>query len=250
VVAVVDVGNTNAHLGLYEGELLTRKFKCPTTTDLVEEKMVEFLNAHRIEGIAIASVIPQLTPRLVKGIKKMLKINPLVISPKLDCHLKYKYCKPETLGADRIANVVGGLARYRKDLIVLDFGTATTIDIAFRNGVYLGGLIMPGLNSQFEILAEKTALLPRVTLKKDIKMIGQTTEECIQSGVLNGTVAMVQRLIRSITSECKKKFYCVTTGGLGQIIYSRVPDIKSYDPDLCLYGILKVYQYNVKRASS
>jgi len=137
------------------------------------------------------------------------------------------------------------LARYEKDLIIIDFGTATTFDIVLKNGDYLGGLIIPGIGTSLETLSEKTALLPKITLKKSVKVIGHSTEECIRSGILNGAVAMVKGLIERINKEKGINFLCIATGGWGEVIASQVKEIKHFNQDLCLYGIVKIYYYNV-----
>ena len=246
MVAVFDIGNTNIHMGLYEGEELIKEVTCPSTAKLIENKFVKILAHKKLEGIAIASVIPHLTSRFVQCLKKRLSISSLIISSKLNCHLTFNYYNPETLGADRIANVVGGLERYKRDMIVIGFGTVTTIDVVLKNGNYLGGLIIPGIRTSLEMLFEKTALLPKTSLKKSTRgIIGRSTEECIQSGVLNGTVAMIKGLIAQIKKETRKKFLCTATGGWSKFMSSKIEEIKHVDPDLCLYGIFKIYGYNV-----
>ncbi|KPJ71845.1 hypothetical protein AMJ52_08295 [candidate division TA06 bacterium DG_78] len=244
MVAVFDIGNTNIRMGLYEAQKLVKRITYPTSTKSVEKKFIDVLIHKNLEGIAIASVIPLVTQKFVRYFRRGFAISPLIISSKLDCHLTYEYYKPETLGADRIANVVGGLERYNKDLIVIDFGTATTIDIVLKDGRYLGGLIMPGIGASLETLSKKTALLPLVKFKKPIKTIGRSTEECIQSGVFNATVAMMKGLIVQIRKEKKKKFLCIATGGWSKIMTPMIREIKYCDPDLCLYGVFKIYNYN------
>jgi len=244
MVAAIDIGNTNVHVGFYQGEKLIKSFMYPTAKKFVEYKIIKTLANKNLHGLAIASVVPKLTPKFVRCFKKKLNLSPLVISPKLNCHLKFQYDNPETLGADRIANVVGGLARYGKDLIVIDFGTATTFDIVLKNGDYLGGLIIPGIGTSLETLSEKTALLPKITLKKSAKVIGHSTQECIRSGILNSTIAMTKGLIEKIRKEKKKNFLCIATGGWGKMVSSHVKEIAHFDSDLCLYGILRIYGYN------
>jgi type III pantothenate kinase len=244
MVAVFDIGNTTIRMGLYEAQELVKKITYPTFEKSVEHKFVKLLRRNKPEGIAIASVVPPVTQKFVRYFRRDFTVSPLIISSKVDCHLTYEYYKPETLGADRIAHVVGGLARYRKDLIIIDFGTATTLDIVLQDGRYLGGLIMPGIGASLETLSKKTALLPLVKFKKPIKTIGRSTEECIQSGVFNGTVAMIKGLIAQIRREKKKKFLCIATGGWSNIMTPSIREIHYCDPDLCLYGVFQIYNYN------
>lgn len=136
------------------------------------------------------------------------------------------------------------LARYKRNLIIVDFGTATTLDIILKNGNYLGGIIFPGIETLMDVLISRTVLLKEVSIKKPAHIIGTSTEECIQSGIFNGTVAMISGFIREIRKEYRKKFLCVATGGWGKIVSSQIKEIKHFDPDLCLFGILKIYYYN------
>jgi type III pantothenate kinase len=244
MVAVFDIGNTNIRMGLYEVQKLIKVTTHPTSTKSVEKKFIDVLLHKNIEGIAIASVVPSVTQKFVRHFKRSFAISPLIVSSNVDCHLTFGYYRPETIGADRIANVVGGLERYRKNLIVIDFGTATTLDIILKDGRYLGGLILPGVRASLETLSKKTALLPLVKFKKKIKTIGRSTEECIQSGVFNGTAAMMKGLIAQIRREKKKKLLCIATGGWSKIMTPKIREIKYCDPDLCLYGIFQIYNYN------
>jgi len=244
MVVVLDIGNTNIHLGLYNGEKLVKKVICPLTEKSFEDRILKVLKGKRVDGVAIASVVLRFTTEYSKFFKRRLNISPLIISPNMDCHLKFGYRKPETLGTDRIAGVVGGLARYKRNLIIVDFGTVTTLDIILKNGNYLGGIIFPGIETLMDVLISRTALLKEVSIKKPVHIIGTSTEECIQSGIFNGTVAMISGLIREIRKEYRKKFLCVATGGWGKIVFSQIKEIKHFDPDLCLFGILKIYYYN------
>jgi type III pantothenate kinase len=244
VVAVIDVGNTNIHFGLYKNERLIKRRIYATSKGVVEKRILRILKGKKIDGAAIASVVPCVNTRISRFFKRYLKISPLIISSKTKCNLKFGYHNPRTLGADRIANVVGALARYENNLIVLDFGTATTLDVVFRNGNYLGGIITPGIEMSFEIIANKTGLLPRVSMRKPRNIIGRSTKECIQSGIFNGTVAMIDGLIQRIEKDHRKKFLTVATGGWGRFMTSQIKKIKYFDQDLGLYGILKIYNYN------
>jgi len=245
MVVVLDIGNTNIHLGLYEGETLVKHLVYPLSEKATEHKMRKAINDRKLEGVAIASVVPSLTPRYIQFFKKRLSLSPLLISPDVDCHLTFGYHKPHQLGVDRIATAAGGLARYKRDLVIINFGTATTLDIIFKNGRYPGGIITPGVETAMNALARRTALLKEVPLRKPIHLIGRSTEECIQSGIFNGTIALVRGLIQMIRKKYKKRFLCIATGGWSTLMAAHIPEITRVDPDLCLYGILKIYYYNV-----
>ena len=245
MVVVLDIGNTNIHLGLYHGDTLVRHLVYSLSEKTIENKMSKAIYDRKLEGGAIASVVPSLTPRYIRFFKRRLALSPLLITPDVECHLTFGYYKPHQLGADRIAAAAGGLARYKRDLIIINFGTATTLDIIFKNGHYPGGIITPGVETAMNALVNRTALLKEVPLRKRVDLIGRSTEECIQSGIYNGTIAMVRGLMQMIRKRFKKRFLCIATGGWSKVIAPGIPEITHVDSDLCLYGILKIYNYNV-----
>jgi type III pantothenate kinase len=244
MVAVFDIGNTNIHIGLYIERELVRKLIYPTHKRSILTKIGNSISRETVNGVAIASVVPAVTKKLVALCKKQ-KIKPLVVSPKLECGLKYSYRDPSTLGSDRIAAVVGALSRFKRDVITIDGGTAITIDVARLGGYYLGGIICPGMNIMAESMHGTTAQLPRIAVREPGSLIGVSTDECMRSGVYNGTIAMIQGLIRAIKKQVEGNFFCVATGGSGRIMAEHVTDIAEYDENLCLQGALEIYYKNV-----
>ncbi|UCF71053.1 MAG: type III pantothenate kinase [candidate division WOR-3 bacterium] len=244
MVVVFDIGNTNIHIGSYKGHTLKKQWSFPTKKNMPVRKVKAILADKRVEGMAVASVVPRLT-RLVRihGRKLGLPVN--VVSTKVDCGLEFKYHDPKTLGADRIAAVVGALTRYARDVIVVDAGTAITIDVALSTGDYLGGVICPGMHILSEMMHDKTALLPRVVVKKTRTLVGRSTEECLQSGIFNGTMFMLSGLVREIRRRHGRDFFCVATGGGGELVSRHVEDVERFDADLCMYGALIIYYRNV-----
>jgi len=245
MVVIIDIGNTNTHMGIYKSKKLMETYTIPTSEKFDSVRIKKLFEGKQFEGAAIASVVPALTTNFVSYFRKNFCIAPIIISSKLNMPIKFDYYKPETLGADRIANVVGGLEKYRKDLLIIDFGTATTFDVVFKDGNYAGGIIFPGVKALLLALTEKTALLPNVALKKPLRLIGRSTEECIRSGIFYGTVALVKGIINRLKEEGRSNLLCISTGGWGKMMTSLIPEIARYDPNLCLYGILKIYYYNV-----
>jgi type III pantothenate kinase len=244
MVAVFDIGNTNIHAGVYKGHILKRKWVFPAKKKLPLTQIRGILSYKRLEGIAVASVVPRLTKQ-IRSLGKQYGIATKVVSSRMDCGLSFKYDDPATLGADRIAAVAGALTRYRRDVIVVDAGTAITIDVALSTEDYLGGLICPGMHILAELMHRKTSLLPRVEVRKTKKLVGQSTEECIQSGIFNGTMYMLSGLIREIKRRYGRDFFCVSTGGSGELVSRYVEEIQEYDSDLCMYGALIIYYRNV-----
>ncbi len=249
MVAVFDIGNTNVHVGLYEENTLSQLLVFPSKTKLPFTKIKRILNNSRLEGVAIASAVPQLTTQLT-GICKQYRIAPVIISSKAQSGLRFRYREPATLGADRIAAIVGALSRYDRDVIVVDAGTAITVDVATRDWLHLGGIICPGMRVLSEQMYRQTAQLPRTKIRKPRNLIGRSTEECLQSGIFNGTMAMVSGLVRDIRRQERRDFLCVATGGSGKVVAANVHDVDRYDDDLGIYGILSIYHKIVQREKS
>jgi len=244
MVAVFDIGNTNVHVGLYQERELVYKDVYHTRKELPPAKIIKMIADEKLEGAAIASVVPRRT-RQITGILRKHKVKSLVVSSRTESGLKYSYHDPSTLGADRIAALAGALSRYKKNVIVVDAGTATTIDVVRRDGFHIGGIICPGMQILAESIHRRTAQLPKTTVVKPRRLIGKSTEECIQSGVFNGTIVMINGLIQDIRRQVRGDYYCVSTGGAGEIIARYVDEIDEYCEDLCLYGALDIYYRNV-----
>ncbi len=247
MVVVIDIGNTNIHAGLYAGERLQRKIVYPTARVTKEKALRKIVQSGLPDAVAVSSVVPRVTRQIIRFFKEQFGLKPFVVSSRVATPLRFDYYKPETVGADRIANVVGGLARYKKNLIIIDFGTAITFDIVLRDGHYLGGMICPGMKTMAEALTRRTALLKMVSVTRPRHLVGKSTEECIQSGIFTGTVVMVQGLIQKIAKVYRKRFLCITTGGAGRLVAKHVHGIHAYDPHLTLFGVLKLYQYNASK---
>jgi type III pantothenate kinase len=244
MVAAFDIGNSNIHLGLYRERRLIGWSVYPVHNHQIDSTLSKMLVEKTITGAAIASVVPKVTAKAVRFLKRQYKVVPIIISAKLNCHLKFAYRRTTTLGADRIANAVGGLTRYKRNVIIMSFGTATTIDVILKDGHHLGGLITPGMDMLLDGLAEQTALLKRVSLRKPHKYIGKSTEECIQSGVVNGSIVMIKGLIKAIRREVSRRLLCVATGGWGQQMANHIEEIDCFDRDLTTFGVLRIFEDN------
>ena len=240
MVIVFDIGNTNIHIGLYRGRTLTRKFILPVNKNVQAAKIRRIFKDRRLAGAVIASVVPRLTKQVIDLCKKY-GLPVVVVSSKIDCGITYAYRDPLTLGADRIAAVVGALTRYRRDAIVVDAGTAITVDVVLRGGKHLGGVILPGMHMLSACMRLNTAKLPEVAVRKPKDVIGRSTEECIQSGILNGTMMMVSGFIKELKRRYGKSLFCVSTGGSGALLKRYIKEIQKYDADLCMYGALEIY---------
>jgi len=246
MVAVVDIGNHNIHYGFYHKGRLWSYTVYPRHELRSVIRLVRAIRKKRVTGCAIASVVPGATRSIRAAITKSTGIRPVMVSHKNAPDLRFAYRKPVTLGADRIANVVGGLARYRGNVIVVDCGTAVTLDIGLKNNHHLGGVIIPGMQAMIDGLKVNTTLLKGLKFERPGKLIGSSTKACVYSGVYYGTLFSIEGLIKAIKKDIKKTVMCIATGGWGSIVARECPSIDCYDRSLTLYGILKVYQHQVR----
>jgi type III pantothenate kinase len=254
MVITIDAGNTNIHWGWFRGSRLTGREVCPsrffgTAKGATVLRCGPGREGHdNVEGAAIVSVSPVLTRRLLRCLAGAQPgIKPMIVSARLKSPLTYGYGRPGTLGADRIANAVGALVRYRTDVAVIAAGTATVIDVIFKSGFFPGGMIMPGITTGLWALTRKTGLLKKVDLKMPGRILGRSTGECLRSGILSGHALMVQSLLELIARQYRRRFLCVATGGWGRFIASHVRAVTRYDRDLSLYGALQLYNCNKVR---
>jgi type III pantothenate kinase len=166
----------------------------------------------------------------------------LIITHKSAPNLSFSYKNPATLGADRIVNIIGGLARYQRNIIVVDCGTTVTLDIGVKPNRHLGGLIIPGMYAAMSSLTSHTALLKEVIIKRPRRLIGHSTQECMLSGIYYGTLLSIEQLIRAIKNVVKHRCISISTGGWGDLVAKECPSVDAYDATLTLYGILKLYE--------
>ncbi len=200
---------------------------------------------HKPEGATICSVVPEVTPLLIKALKKSFGVKPINVNHKIKTGLKFAIKNIQGLGADRIANAVAAHKLYKGHLIVVDFGTATTFCVITAEGEYRGGAIMPGLSLSVNILAEKTAKLPRIELRPPNSIPGKDTTDNIRTGVLLGHAGAVERIIREITTkEFNEDFTVVATGGLAELVIPYIKVINYVNPLLTLEGLRYIYELN------
>ena len=169
-----------------------------------------------------------------------------ILDKKLKNPIKIKIKKPKQLGSDRLANVFAANQLYRSNCIVIDFGTATTFDILYKNGIYNGGLITPGIRLSLSTLSSLTALLPLIKLKKTKQIIGKDTISAINSGVYWGYVAMIDGLLKKIISTTKKKYKVILTGGLAHIFSNSLQYKSTINTNITLQGVVEIIKYNKK----
>jgi type III pantothenate kinase len=195
-----------------------------------------------VEAIALASVVPPLTPVLVELSRSYLGREPLVIGPGVKTGMPILYEPPGDVGADRIVNGVAAFARYGGPVIVVDFGTATTLDLITRRGEYAGGVICPGIGISADALFQRAARLPRVDVRDPGRVVGRTTVGSMQSGLYYA--AMCEGLIGRIRAELGEPAKVVATGGFAGTLAAEIPSIETVDPVLTLIGLRLIFERN------
>jgi type III pantothenate kinase len=264
MLLAIDVGNTHITVGLFRAKTLAHTWRINTNRHYTSDELgVHFLSllatktldASKLTGVCIASVVPSLDEPLRVMSRRYLRQTPLMVGPKTPLGIKNLYKNPEEVGADRLVNAVAVHALYRKPTIVVDFGTATTLDCVNAKGEYLGGAICPGLELAGEWLATHTAKLPRVTFQSvPSKAIGKTTKESLQSGLFWGYIGLVEGLLHRLTMEMtglpagrQVRPLVVVTGGLSSLIGPHLKTPARIAPDLTLEGLRMIWEKNQRR---
>jgi type III pantothenate kinase len=250
MILLFDIGNTNTHVGLADGRRVLKQFNLPTrewfggkATTLV----TKFAGATEIAGAVLCSVVPHATPLVRKTVRALWKLNVLEMSPKTLRGVGIDYPKPNSIGPDRLANAVAARKRFGAPVVVVDFGTAVTFDVVDARGNYVGGVIAPGLAAMTDYLHEKTALLPRITIREINTSVGKSTEQAMLIGAVHGYRGLVRELIAELKLELRaKKLPVIATGGYAKLIAAKLPEISAVAPDLTLEGLRLVWLANAK----
>jgi type III pantothenate kinase len=249
----IDIGNTNIAFGLFDGDELGPHWRIRTIHEKMPDEYgitIDQLFRHRgfgpdnVTGIAIASVVPPLTPVFVQVCHEYLGQDALVVDAGVRTGVRIRYDNTREVGADRVVDAVAVRALYGVPACVVDFGTATTFDAVSAQGDYLGGAIAPGIGIAAQALFERTAKLPRVELSRPPAAIGTNTPHSIQSGLLYGYVGLVEGMVARFKAELGPDTRVVATGGLAEIIARESDVLEVVDPWLTLQGLRLVYELN------
>jgi type III pantothenate kinase len=253
MLLTIDVGNTNLTLGLYDGNTLFAHWRLATDhARMPDEYGLQFLgllqNAGHTQkdltGICLASVVPQLTGRVVQACREYLKNDPFVVDVGIKTGIKVRYEDPRAVGADRIADAVAVMYLYGGPACIIDFGTATTFNALTKEGEYLGGAITAGINLATEALFVHAAKLPRIDLQRPPSIIGHNTVHAMQSGMLFGYVSMVEGMVERFRKELGPEMKVIATGGLSSVVAQETDVIQIIAPWLTLEGLRILWDLN------
>lgn len=255
MLLAIDIGNTNLTIGLYKGEELAWHWRLATDHNrMPDEYGLQLLgllthagyHASDLKGIALASVVPPLTGRVIQAIREYLKQEPLVVDAGVKTGVRIRYEDPKAVGADRVCDAAAVMKLYGGPACVVDFGTATTFNAITKEGDYLGGAITAGINLAAEALYTHAAKLPHMDLQRPPSVIGKNTVHAMQSGLLFGYVSMVEGMVTRFRSELGSGMKVIATGGLAEVIAKETSVIEVIAPWLTLDGLRIIWELNQK----
>jgi type III pantothenate kinase len=254
MIFVMDVGNTNIVLGVFEGEKLLSYWRMGTDKNKTSDEFGMFIlnlfhykniDIDKIEAVVISSVVPPIMYTIEHAIRKYFKLEPMIVGPGIKTGINIKTENPREVGADRIVNAVAAYENYKCPLIIVDFGTATTFCAVSSKGEYLGGAICPGITISAEALYQKAAKLPRIDLAKPDNIIGKNTVHSMHSGLVYGYIGQVDYIVKRMKKEMgEEKIKVIATGGLARLIASESMEIDEVESLLSLKGLRIIYDKN------
>ncbi|MGI6124325.1 MAG: type III pantothenate kinase [Acetivibrionales bacterium] len=254
MLLAIDVGNTNSAIGVYKDDALVGNWRVSTTRERTSDEtgmlLVSLLqhagiSPEDIKDAIMCSVVPPAMHSIINAIKKYFNINPILVGPGIKTGINIKYENPRDVGTDKIINAVGALKLYGGPVIIVDFGTATTFCAVSRKGDYLGGVICPGIKISAEALFNRASMLPRIEITKPKHIIGRTTVNSMQSGIIYGFVGQTDYIVTLMKQEMPEdNVKVVATGGMANLIATESSMIDEVNTLLTLEGLKAVYQMN------
>jgi type III pantothenate kinase len=255
MLLVVDVGNTNTVLGLFDGDELVAHWRVETSEGRTADEYavllrglmaLEDLEWGVVRAAICATVVPSVLFAVESFCSRHLEVTPLVVGPGIKSGMPILTESPREVGADRIVNAIAAYDKHQAGCIVVDFGTATTFDVVSPRGEYLGGAIAPGIHVASAALFRAAAKLPRVELVRPPKVVGRNTVHAMQSGLYFGYVGLVDSLVERMRAELEFSTRCVATGGLAALIARESRTIEEIDDMLTLRGLKILFARNAR----
>lgn len=244
MILTVDIGNTATAIGAYVDGEIRRMRRCGPALDQIEAELREFVGDDTVAGVAIASVVPECNPTWCSAAHSVCRAEPLMVDHECRLDVALDYPEPQRIGADRLANACAAKMLFGAPVVVADFGTALTFDVVSSQSAYIGGVIAPGLQVMLDCLSDRTALLPRISLRTSDRKVGRSTEEAMLIGVNSGYRGLVRAIIDDITSEIGPFAFCAT-GGYAERVLEGLADQCRLVPELTLLGIGRIYELNI-----
>jgi len=247
-ILLIDIGNTNTHLGLASEKRVRKQADVPTPHAVRGDKWLRrFLGVTHIDGCMIASVVPKATSAISRLVLRHSGTQALNLRHSLDLGIGVRYPNPRQIGADRLANAAALSTLYGAPGVVVDFGTAVTFDIVNAHREYIGGVIAPGLAAMTTYLHERTALLPAIQIREPRSVIGKNTVEAMLAGAVHGYRGLIREILAELKHELRApRLHVVATGGYAELIAQRLPEIQAVNQMLTLEGLRLIYLRNRK----
>jgi type III pantothenate kinase len=250
MLLTVDVGNTNIVLGLFDGEHLFESYRLRTDARVTADELALLFHGLLVkhpepDGIAVCSTVPQVLDQLRLMVERYYPdAATVVVGPGVKTGVPLLYDNPKEVGPDRVVNTLAAHTLYGGPAIVVDFGTSTNFDVVSEKGEFLGGALSPGVEISVDALAARAARLFKVELVEPRSVIGKTTVEALQSGLVYGFAAQVDGMVERISKELGARPVVIATGGLSHLMMTLCETIDEHEPDLTLIGLRLVYDKN------
>lgn len=254
MILVLDAGNSNIVLGVYDDEHLVFHWRMETDRHKTEDEyamQVKSFFTHagiffeQVTGIIISSVVPPIMFALEEMCNKYFHVKPLIVGPGVKTGLNIKYENPREVGADRIVNAIAALHEYGgQPLIIVDFGTANTYCYINEKGDYMGGAIAPGISISTEALYTRASKLPRIEIARPANVVGKNTVSAMQAGIFYGFIGQVEGIVSRMKADSREEPLVIATGGLAKLIANETEMIDIVEPLLTLKGLYIIYKRN------
>jgi len=254
MLLAIDVGNTNTVFAVHDGEKFLADWRCNTESARTADQYFVWLrqlmqhrglDSAKIEEVVISNVAPATLFNLRVLCDRYFGTRPLVVGrPECVLPVDVRVDNPAEVGADRLVNTVAAHKKYGGDLIVVDFGTATTFDVIGHDGAYVGGVIAPGVNLSLDALHHAAAHLPRVDVTRPPHVLGRNTVHCMQSGIYWGYIGLIEGICSRLAAERERTMRVIATGGLSPLFARDTDVIEAAEPDLTMEGLVLIHRYN------